>query len=394
MKKYDVIIAGGGVSGFAAAIGASQAGARVLLFDRQPSVGGTAVYAMTPVLGGWKADRQGGGVADMLKEYLEERNELIWRGNNADTEEECLQDAMLALLEEAHVDMLFDAELVSAKCADDRICSITVKQNSELLEFAADNFVDATGEAALALIAGALTTVPPVELSMTKTLMFKVRNIRSFDKVSINKRFREKEFPIPGQDKFMGTQLLRDNEANLNLTAVVGDASSPEECDRMYRELQNQVPVIVEWLRKEFPEFAELEVVRVAPILGVRYTRSIVSRRQLVLADMQNSEPPPEPVGFCGSYIGGHYINGYSSPWGHVITGRPAIPYGSLRSANINNLLACGRIIDVDPRVISAVRLCVNCISSGQAAGIAAALDIPDYEVLAEELKRQKCLIQ
>ena len=394
MKKYDVIIAGGGVSGFAAAIGASQAGARVLLFDRQPSVGGTAVYAMTPVLGGWKADRKGGGVADMLKEYLEERNELIWRGNNADTEEECLQDAMLALLEEAHVDMLFDAELVSAKCADDRICSITVKQNSELLEFAADNFVDATGEAALALIAGALTTVPPVELSMTKTLMFKVRNIRSFDKVSINKRFREKEFPIPGQDKFMGTQLLRDNEANLNLTAVVGDASLPEERERMYRELQNQVPVIVEWLRKEFPEFAELEVVRVAPILGVRYTRSIVSRRQLVLADMQNSEPPPEPVGFCGSYIGGHYINGYSSPWGHVITGRPAIPYGSLRSANINNLLACGRIIDVDPRVISAVRLCVNCISSGQAAGIAAALDIPDYEVLAEELKRQKCLIQ
>ena len=394
MKKYDVIIAGGGVSGFAAAIGASQAGARVLLFDRQPSVGGTAVYAMTPVLGGWKADRQGGGVADMLKEYLEERNELIWRGNNADTEEECLQDAMLALLEEAHVDMLFDAELVSAKCADDRICSITVKQNSELLEFAADNFVDATGEAALALIAGALTTVPPVELSMTKTLMFKVRNIKSFDKISINKRFREKEFPIPGQDKFMGTQLLRDNEANLNLTAVVGDASLPEERERMYRELQNQVPVIVEWLRKEFPEFAELEVVRVAPILGVRYTRSIVSRRQLVLADMQNPEPPPEPVGFCGSYIGGHYINGYSSPWGHVITGRPAIPYGSLRSANINNLLACGRIIDVDPRVISAVRLCVNCISSGQAAGIAAALDIPDYEVLAEELKRQKCLIQ
>ena len=394
MKKYDVIIAGGGVSGFAAAIGASQAGARVLLFDRQPSVGGTAVYAMTPVLGGWKADRQGGGVADMLKEYLEERNELIWRGSNADTEEECLQNAMLALLEEAHVDMLFDAELVSAKCAADRIASITVKQNSELLEFAAGNFVDATGEAALALAAGALTIVPPVELSMTKTLMFKVRNIKSFDKVSINKRFREKEFPIPGQDKFMGTQLLRDNEANLNLTAVVGDASLPEERERMYRELQNQVPVIVEWLRKEFPEFAELEVVRVAPILGVRYTRSIVSRRQLVLADMQNTEPPPEPVGFCGSYIGGHYINGYSSPWGHVITGRPAIPYGALRSANISNLLACGRIIDVDPRVISAVRLCVNCISSGQAAGIAAALDIPDYEVLAEELKRQKCLIQ
>ena len=88
MKKYDVIVAGAGVSGFAAAIGARQAGASVLLFDREHSVGGTAVYALTPVLSGWHDDRRIGGVADMLIEYLEKNNSVCWRYNTADTEED------------------------------------------------------------------------------------------------------------------------------------------------------------------------------------------------------------------------------------------------------------------------------------------------------------------
>ena len=177
----------------------------------------------------------------------------------------------------------------------------------------------------------------------------------------------------------------------MNLTAAIGDAADAAEYERMQQELAAQIPVVVEWLRKEFPEFADIEIVKIAPKMGVRYTRSIVGRRQLGLPDMINPQPPPEPVAVCGTYIGGHYIDCYSSPWGHNIPGNPAIPYGALRSKNIDNLLACGRIIDVDPKVISAVRLCVSCMASGQAAGVAAALNIPEYDALEKELKRQNC---
>ena len=391
MKKYDCIVAGGGVSGFAAAIGARQAGASVLLFDREHSVGGTAVYALTPVLGGWHSDHRIGGAADMLIEYLEKHNAVCWRNNNADTEEDALQQAMFALLEQADVEMLFDAELIGADCQDGRIKTVKLQHENMVKEFSAENFVDATGDAALAVLAGALVTVPPPELSMTKTLMFKVRNLHGFDKASIKKRFREKKFPVANQNEFMGTQLLNENEAILNLTAAVGNAADSAEYDRMKQELSDQIPVIVEWLRREFPEFADIEVVRVAPKMGVRYTRSIIGRRQLGLDDMANNTPPAEPVSTCGSYIGGHYVDRYQSPWGASIPGNPAVPYGALRSKNIDNLLACGRIIDVDPRVISAVRLCANCMASGQAAGIAAALNIPEYKELEKELIRQNC---
>ena len=257
MKKYDVIIAGAGISGFAAAIGARQAGAEVLLFDRREAVGGTAVYALTPILSGWPEDQRGGGVADMLKEYLTGRGELIWRNGNADTEEDALQHAMQQLLEQAGVEVLVNAELISAKVADKKISSVTVRTPAGEKEIFGKNFVDASGDAALAVASGAHTQVPPVELSMTKTLMFKVKNLKSFDKMSIKERFRKKVFPVAHQNEFMGTQLLNDNEAVLNLTAAVGNAADPADHARMNEELAAQVPIILEWLRREFPEFAD-----------------------------------------------------------------------------------------------------------------------------------------
>ena len=63
-----------------------------------------------------------------------------------------------------------------------------------------------------------------------------------------------------------------------------------------------------------------------------------------------------------------------------------------LKMVSIQKLLNLS-IIGVQPELISAIRLNVTCIASGQAAGIAAALNIPPYEVLRKELLRQNCLL-
>jgi hypothetical protein len=231
---------------------------------------------------------------------------------------------------------------------------------------------------------------------MTKTLMFKVCNVKNFDKASIVERFNEKlktkKFPVEIQDRFMGTTLVRDDEAILNLTAVVGDAADPIQYNAMYEELLRQIPEITAWLKVEFPEFEDISVTKISPILGVRCTRNITSRRQLTIEDVHNPEPPEEVVSLCGSYIGGHYVKCFNSPWSGS-TGKMAVPYGALRSCTFDNLLAAGRIIGIEPELVSAVRLNVHCIGSGQAAGIAAALNIPPYEELRKELLRQNCLL-
>ena len=396
MEKFDCIVAGAGMGGFAAAIAASRAGAKVLLIDKLPSAGGTAVYAMTALLSGWPLPQRAGGIADELAQVLQQRNGLRWRSGNAAFDENIMQLAMLDMLRDAGVKTIFNALVIRVESVGKIIKNITVQTGTKELIFEAKNFVDATGDASLSVLAGADVITPPVDKSMTKTLMFKVNNVKNFDKESIARRFSEKlktkKFPVVIQDRFMGTTLVRDDEAILNLTAVAGDAADPVQYNAMYEELLRQIPEVTAWLKREFPEFEDITVSKISPVLGVRCTRNIISRRQLTMADVRNPEPPEEIVSLCGSYIGGHYVKGFASPWSGS-TGKMAVPYGAIRSCSFDNLLAAGRIIGIAPELVSAIRLNVSCMASGQAAGIAAALNIPPYEKLRKELLRQNCLL-
>ena len=394
MKKYDCIIAGAGVAGFAAAIGAARAGAKVLLLDRLPCVGGTAVYAVTPILSGWPKAVLGNAVGGMLAEELKKLNAYEWRGNKIVTNEDALQAAMMNLLQQHNVEMLFNAELCEVRVADRRVESVTVLCNGSKVQLAGANFVDATGDGAFSILAGAETLVPSDDESMTKTLMFKVRNVKDFNRELVIKTFAEnvQHFPVKIQDSFMGMPLTDPEEVVLNLTAVPGNAADPVKFSAMYKELFDQIAPIMDFMRKYIPGFAEAVVSKVAPQVGVRYCRSVVCRQRLTVEDMFNPVMTDEPVAFCGSFIGGHFIKQFESPWGAKVTGNPTVPYGALRVKAVDNLLVAGKIIDVEPRAISAVRLVAGCMATGQAAGIAAALGIPEYTALRAELEKQNCM--
>ena len=394
MAQYDCIICGAGLSGFAAAIGAAESGAKVMLFDRMPSAGGSAVYALTPVLSGWNNGSTGSACGKLLADKLDSMGAFEWRQNKLITDEDSLQKAMTSLLSEHNVTTLYNATLCSVEKQKNRIVSVGVMTSGGMLNFTADTFVDASGDGVLSLLAGAEIITPSPEESMTKTVMFKVRNVKGFERETVKKLFSDhvEDFPVKIQNQFMGLPLLDKDEVLLNLTAVSGNAADPQELSVMYDQLTEQIEPIMEFLRKYIPCFADAVVTKVSPIAGIRYTRSVKGERTLTMEDIHNPQTPPEPVAFCGNYIGGHYIKQFSSPWGNEITGKPAVPYGAIKVKGISNLLTAGRIIDVDPKAISAVRLAAQCLATGQAAGIAAALKIPEYSELKKELDRQKCM--
>lgn len=395
MKKFDCIIAGAGLSGFAAAVGASAAGAKVLLLDSMPCVGGTAVYTITPVLSGWRKAEWCTGVGQILSDKLRKNNAYFWSNTcRILAHEDKLQRAMLEVLQDHGVEMLFNAPLCGVKRSQDRIESVTVTTSGGLLELGANTFVDATGSAALSVLAGAETVVPDDEVSMTKTLMFKVRNVKGFDRDEVRSLFKEhvSEFPVKIQNSFMGLPLPETGEVLLNLTAVTGNAADPDVFSAMYGELFAQIDTIMEFMRRNIPCFSEAVVTKVAPVVGVRYTRSVRGLCRIEMDDLFNQKMTSEPVAFCSDYIGGHYVKKYESPWGAKVIGDPAVPYGAIRARGVSNLLTAGRIIDIDPRAVTAIRLAAQCIGTGQAAGIAAALGVPDYQTLYAELDRQNCM--
>ena len=392
--EYDVVIAGAGPAGFGAAMGAAKMGKKVLIFDRNSAPGGVAAYCGCPVFAGLKSfvPEEAGGAAGAFAQAIE-KNAQIWNSAKICTTEFHTGLIMTRLLKAAGVDMLFYVELTGVKKENNKILSVTVTGCGQSIEIKGKNFVDCTGDAVLAYLAGAEVQTGSDEETMTKTLLFRVTGVENYNRDACVKAFEEGNFPYSHQDRFMGTPIGEKGEDFLlNLTAVSGCAQSPAELTRMDMELREQLPVVLEWAKKTLPGFANCHLVAVAPVIGVRGGRNIVGVDHITCRDLEENTPVAEPVAIGKRSYGEHYIKTFVAPWAFWQGGGPReVPYGALRSVNISNLAAGGRAIGIEPRAVSAIRLMPVCIATGQAAGIAAAMDFPVYADLRQELIKQNC---
>ncbi len=392
---YDVIVIGAGPGGFAAAFAASQRGARVLLIDQNSGPGGVASFSGCPVFSGFSSLEPGryNAAANALIEELSNLGMAKIVGHTLSSSEMAVQLAMSRLLRKNAANMLFYATLVGVKLDGRRIKSLQVFCAGQQLHFSAPYFVDASGDAVLAHLAGAEVLCGTLDESMTRTVLFKLNGVKNFDKSSLKERFASKRFPYPIQDCFMGTTLC-DGTVLMNLTAVAGDALDAWDLTRMDLELREQVMVILHWLQKEFPEFADANVVAVAPRIGVRASRNIVGRTMLRSADIDGQLPVAEPVALGKRSYGDHYVLSFSSPWRKNHAGVQPIPYGALLARGVDNLAAAGRCIGIETKFVSCIRLMPCCIATGMAAGTAAAMRFPEYKSLADALLEQNCQLQ
>ena len=79
---YDVVIVGGGTAGVAAAVGASRAGAKTLLIERNPYLGGEATHSGVGAFCGFFSCGQDpvkvvAGAGDMVLEEMEKLGPTI-----------------------------------------------------------------------------------------------------------------------------------------------------------------------------------------------------------------------------------------------------------------------------------------------------------------------------
>lgn len=392
--EYDIVIAGAGPAGFGAAMGAARLGKKVLVFDRNSGPGGVAVYCGCPVFSGLRSflPENSGGAAGEFAHSMK-NNAMIWRDTKLNSSEFSVGLNMTRLLRQAGVDLLFYVELTDVKVENNIITSVTVTGCGKHIEIKGKNFIDCTGDAVLTFMAGGATQTGSAEETMTKTLLFRVTGVENYNRELCVKAFEEGNFPFSHQDRFMGTPVgEKAEDFLLNLTAVSGCAQDPVELTKMDMELKEQIPVVLEWAKKTLPGFANCHLVAVAPIIGVRGGRNIAGVENITTADLQENTPVSEPVAIGKRTYGEHYIKTFVAPWAFWQGGGPReVPYGALRSVNISNLAAGGRCISIEPKAVSAIRLMPVCIATGQAAGIAAALDFPEYSVLRKELINQKC---
>lgn len=391
---YDVIVAGAGSAGFGAAAGAARTGKKVLLLDSNSGPGGITSFGGCPVFTPYllKNEKPAGVFREFIAELGDRCHSPAGRGT-FNTSEFDVTSAMTRMLSRLHVDMLFYATLIEAAVSGNVIESVTVFCCGKKLRFSASCFVDATGDAVLTDLAGGKTRTADEEESMTKTVLFRVSGVKGFDREKVKALFPDAGFPYPQQDRFMAAPVGRDGEDLLiNLTAVSGNAMDPFDKTRMDIELREQVAVIHRWMKEKLPGFEDCRISSVAPVMGVRGSRFIVGRTVVTCRDLDENTPVPDPVAVGQRSYGDHFVRKFAGPWHKMNAGTRGIPYRALLPEKIRNLAACGRCISIDPKIATAVRYAPCCMATGQAAGIAAALGIPGYEVLKKELVRQNAV--
>lgn len=418
-KEYDVVIVGAGVAGCCAAIAAAETGSRTVLIEQDAGPGGVAVSCGCPsFLGFGDGERQAiGGIGERLLRRLDEMGAVAavnsqhrilshlpegpLTGTYTTTEAQ-LALCLNRMLSEAGVERSYYTVVIGAGRDARQIASVRCFCMGETTEISGRVFVDATGDAVLARVAGVPVKEGNAEDSMTKTLLFKVTGVRKFDKISIREKFTRlceaKKFPFPEQDLFMGCQLGNTDEILVNLSRSVGNALDRKELTRMDVELREQIFVILKWLQENVSEFADCRLAGIAPKIGIRAGRTIDARMMITCEDLMKNTPVEEPVALGRRKFGGHGISRFHYPWEKDLAGWRGIPYGALKARNVNNLLAGGRAIGAETQALTAIRLMPVCMATGQAAGTAAALaaasgEMPPYRVLRESLLKQNAIL-
>lgn len=415
--RYDVLVAGAGVTGVTAAIAAAREGAQVLLVEGTGFVGGN-------VTAGRLTKPTGTIESGVFREMLERAAAM----GGADTsvratgwgvytgmfDPEVMLRVMLAMLEEAKVEVLLHAHVTDV-VADERVRGVEVLVKSGRKIILAGATVDASGDGDVAALAGAdfflgrpgdgsvqpmscyvrminvdtpalaryirehpedftATVLPPEPSDDSRDYVFTL--LATGFRSCVQAARAAGDWTLPKSYVTIKTGML-PGEVNLNITRFHGHALDERVLSRAEIELRKQAYEAVDALKKHLPGFADAALLDVAPKLGVRETRRIKGDYVLSAEDVKTGRRFPDSIGLVQSPIDIHEPGGEGGAIEGIATAY-SVPYRCLLPKGVEGLLVAGRCISVDEVAFGATRNVPTCVLTGEAAGIAAALAARD----------------
>ncbi len=373
--RYDIIVAGGGTAGTAAAIAAGRRGHRVLLIEEQNCLGGTSTSGG---VGEWFASLDGmGNVFDAVVINLEKFGARFARSRHFNPE--ILKSIWQTMAEDAGVRILYHASVCAAERDGGAITSIKIASCSRLFSVKAKYYVDATGEGDLSALAGAefMQGEPGTGRVLHMSLVAWM-----YDTGALQTPYLPESLaPIRSREELpgLGAGVLVDrNRVYLNATKVLHrDPTDPWSVSDAEREARHQLLRVVHYLQThEYPTFA---LASSGARIGIREGRRIVGDYVLSRSDILDRLEPldfEDGAAVATSQIDFHSLKkAGNSGWRQAVLPY-SIPLRCMLVKGFQNLAAAGKCISVDQVVHSSCRMTPTCCAMGQAAGTAAALAI------------------
>lgn len=391
MKQYDVAVIGGGFAGVGAALAAAREGAKVILIEKGNALGGAAARCLVNPFMPYSTEINGEevdlsqGIFKTIFDSLTRRGSM----NGRRFLEEDLKYLLNEMVLEAGVDLLFHACLFRVNKEGDVIRSASFATRSGEMEIAADCFVDATGDAQVAYLAGCPTVLgrEPDHLCQPMTLCFRVGDVdveRFFESRPALQEAYKKSLEagelINPRENILVFRTPTPTVLHFNTTRIVKmNPTDPLEVTQAEIIARRQVYEVYDFMKKHAEGMENSYLMMTAEEIGVRESRMIVGDYVLTEADCRAFTKFEDSVAACNYDIDIHNPEGsgtshYYFPKGEYYT----IPYRSLIPKKAENLLVAGRCISSDHGAQASYRIMPTVCCIGEAAGCAAGIACKD----------------
>jgi len=403
MAEADVLVCGGGPAGVAAACAASRCGAKTVLVERWPFLGGMGTAALVNI---WHlSDRQKiviRGIIEEAIERAERRNWIRFRGSvnrheTHDFDPEGMKIVFHDMLEASGVRTICCLVAGEPIVEDGRIQGVLVDTKRGRRAILAKIVIDATGDGDVAAKAGVAFDYGRESDGLVQgmTMMYrvcgideaKVRSLPSELRQQVMADMREaaKKGDLPPFQPAFGTGHMR-NRCIPNMCPVVGNALDEEELTQLTIKGRRQVFAYWDWLRERLAGLENMAIEQTGFSLGIRESRRVCGIKTLTREMVLGAQKQPDAVGHGFWMVDIHDPKGsgyttWNDRGSHNML--PAgesyhIPLGMCLNPQIPNLATAGRCASSTHEAHSSVRLQSHAILMGQGVGTAAALALAD----------------
>lgn len=390
--SYDVVVIGGGAAGIGAAVGAARTGARTLLVERYGFLGGASTISQVATYCGFYTrgdapDRAVAGVGQLVLDQLKslgvptEPFQVPSTGNwvvllDPEATKIAAERTVLA----AGVDLLLHARLVDVQHSNGVIESVTLFDHEGYFTCSATSFVDASGDANLAYLAGASVQAGDGQGNyQVATLALQIGGVSHSAALDADAFIRAVERynkdhtdPLPPSKPLMVRLPL---SGRILMLVVDEELSGISAQDLTEAEIsaRRQAWGYAQAIQEGMMGFEGSHLATTGPQIGIRESRHTVGVSSVTGKDLLAAQRRKDAVARAAWPVELHPRAGEST-YAYIANNSWAdIPYDALRSIDRKNLWCAGRTISCDTEAYGSLRVMGTAFATGHAAGVGAA---------------------
>ncbi len=431
---WDVVVVGGGPAGCAAAAAAARAGAKTLLIEAAGALGGMGTLGLVPWFCGYADGNRviAQGIAERVRQGLCDHWRQAYTWDPA-IDPEFLKRLYDRIVTEAGATVLFHSQLCSVERAGNgEIDALLVGNKRGLTAYRAKVYVDCTGDGDLAAWAGAAFEKGDAEGALQPaTHCFMLGNVEPYDCwYNANRpagsppslHFFDPESPVHKAvasdrypfiiDQHSCSKQIGPKTYSYNFGHIYDvDATDPASVSAALIRGRQQAAQYRDAFAEYHPAFRDAFLAATGGLLGVRETRRITGDYVLTLDDYRARRGFDDEICRNAYNVDVHkkgdisaFLKQQKDPDAvrrkieeevkQLGKGESyGVPYRCLTPAGLRNVLVAGRCISTDRPVNGSVRIMACCLTTGEAAGTAAAFAVrsarPDVHAVDPAQVRQ-----